>query len=337
MAPGDSNNAGTRSGGAYPAPIAFFQLIARRFGADPALREAILEGTGLTVANLDDPRTEISFAQQLRQVDNMDRLFGEGWLFEAPELWNTAARAPLGVAVATSATVAEALEVAARHLGDALPRQRVRLVRTADTVALRHENRFALSEGQHRFIVSGVLLGLAAMFGDLLGPARSKMRLEFQWRAPAWREKLEIAAGCEVHWSAPANALVVPAELLDVRSALADPSLHEVVLAALESRRRANAGGMRAQVERLLAKSESGRVSAGEIARALGMSQRTLVRRLSEEGAQYRELLDVELKSRASRFLDADVLTRAEIASRLGFADATGFSRACRRWFRADA
>ena len=335
MAPGDNDNAGTQSASAIPAPMAFFQLIARRFGSDATLRQAILEGTGVSADELDDPRTEISFAQHMRQVDNMDRLFGDGWLLDAPELWNTAARAPLGVAVATSATVAEALEVAAGHLGEALPRQRVRLVRLKGAVALRHESRLALSDRQRRFVVSGVLLGLGAMFGDLLGPARSKMRLEFEWPAPAWRERLEAAFGCETHWEEPFNSLVVPAELLDLRSPLADPALHEMALASLESRGRGKADGMRAQVERLLARSESGRLSSQEAARTLGMSQRTFVRRLTDEAAQHRELVDTELKGRARRLLDAGVLTRAEIAARLGFADATGFSRACRRWFRS--
>jgi AraC-like DNA-binding protein len=321
--------------GADPAPLAFFQLIARRFGVDQALCHAILEGTGVTAADLDDPHTEINFAQQLRQADNMDRLFGEGWLLDAPELWNTAARGPLGVAVATSETVAEAMEVVARHLGDALPRQRVILVRSAEATALRHDAPAALSDSQRRFLVTGVMLGLGAMFGDLVGPARSEIRLEFQWRAPAWAERLQAALDCETVWGARANAVVIPAQLLDLRSPLADAALHEVALASLESRRRSGAEGLRAQAQRLLAKSETGRLSSSDAAKALGLSLRTLVRRLSEEGAQYRELIDSELKSRAQRFLDAGVLSRAEIAARLGFADSSGFSRACRRWFRS--
>jgi AraC-like DNA-binding protein len=330
MVPGDSAN----MHGADPAPLAFFQLIARRFGSDAALRDAILDGTGVSAAGLDDPRTEISFVQQLRQVDNMNRLFGEGWLLDAPEIWNTATRAPLGVAVVTSATVAEALEVVSRHLSDALPRQRVSLVRSAGATTLRLNSPAELTDSQRRFTVTGVMLGLGAMFGDLVGLERSALRLEFQWGEPSWGAKLAAALGCETGWNAGANALLVPVRLLQIRSPLADPALHEVALASLESRKRSAADGMRAQTERLLAKSESGRLSSSEAARALGLSLRTLVRRLSDEGAQYRDLVDAELKSRAQRFLDAGVLTRSEIAARLGFADSSGLSRACRRWFR---
>jgi AraC-like DNA-binding protein len=323
--------------GATAAPLAYFQLIVRRFGVDAAQRDAILQGTGVTAESLDDPHTEITFGQQLRQSENMDRLFGEGWLIEAPELWETAARGPLGMAVATSATVAEALEVVARHLGEALPPLQAKLARLDEDIALVATSPAGLTVGQRRFLATGVLLGLGAMFGELLGPERSHIRLEFVWPRPTWAERLEAALGCETCWNAPANALVIPARLLGVRSPLADAELHEVALKGVGTRVRLSAGGTRGQAERLLAKSESGRLPANAAAEALGLSLRTFVRRLSEEGVQYRDLVDVELKSRARRFLDANVLTRAEIASRLGFADSTGFSRACRRWFKSES
>jgi AraC-like DNA-binding protein len=95
-------------------------------------------------------------------------------------------------------------------------------------------------------------------------------------------------------------------------------------------------GGLRGQIERLLASSESGRISVQAVAQTLGLSHRTLERRLAEEGAHFRDLVDAELKVRARRMLAAKVLTRTEIAQQLGFADITGFSRASRRWFRRD-
>ena len=57
------------------------------------------------------------------------------------------------------------------------------------------------------------------------------------------------------------------------------------------------------------------------------------VRRLAEAGSGYRQLLDSELKMRASRLLETGALSHAEIADRLGFTDPTSFSRASRRWF----
>jgi len=99
-----------------PAPMSYFQLILRRFGDSETLRAAILEGSGVSEADLDDPQVELRFSQQVRQFDNMNRLFGEGWPLDAPELWRPAAHGALGVAVMSSPNVAAAMEVLARYV-----------------------------------------------------------------------------------------------------------------------------------------------------------------------------------------------------------------------------
>jgi AraC-like DNA-binding protein len=69
-------------------------------------------------------------------------------------------------------------------------------------------------------------------------------------------------------------------------------------------------------------------------ARELGISRRTLVRRLSDSGTSFRALLDTDLKGRAEQMLAAGKMSRREMAEALGFEDPTSFSRACRRWFK---
>ncbi|HVU22044.1 MAG TPA: helix-turn-helix domain-containing protein, partial [Rhizomicrobium sp.] len=90
---------------------------------------------------------------------------------------------------------------------------------------------------------------------------------------------------------------------------------------------------LRAQVERLLQTMPDGRLGAQDVARALGVSRRTLARRLLEADTQFRDLLDGEMKSRAQKLLAAKTFSRDAIAERLGYRDPTSFSRACRRWF----
>jgi AraC-like DNA-binding protein len=87
-------------------------------------------------------------------------------------------------------------------------------------------------------------------------------------------------------------------------------------------------------VERLMSRRRVGRLSEDEAAEELGLSRRTLVRRLSESGTTFRTLLDAHLKKRARQMLDDGKLARDEMAKTLGFEDPTSFSRACRRWFR---
>lgn len=319
-----------------PAPISYFQLILRRFGVNETLRSAILEGVGLTAEELSDPATEINMAQQLRQFDNMNRLFGEGWFLDAPELWRPAAHGALGVAVMTSLNLGEAIHIIARYITARTPNQRLKLIHTDSTVVLRHGTSVELTEPQTRLAAEAVFLSLSAMLRWLLGELSAQVRYEFAWPPTEYATRLQEVLGAEVVWSAGANCLVIPESLMAVRSPLADPVLHEAAVHRLEQTRRAAqaGGGIKARVEQLLANSDSGRMPSAGAAKVLGVSQRTLVRRLAEAGSTYRELVDAELKSRAQRWIEAGVLSRGEISERLGFADATSFSRACRRWFR---
>jgi AraC-like DNA-binding protein len=89
---------------------------------------------------------------------------------------------------------------------------------------------------------------------------------------------------------------------------------------------------VRGRVERLLSTSPSVRLDAGTAARTLGLARRTMTRRLAATGTSFRELLDGELRQRAARLSEAGDISAAEIAERLGYADATSFSRSRRRW-----
>jgi AraC-like DNA-binding protein len=73
--------------------------------------------------------------------------------------------------------------------------------------------------------------------------------------------------------------------------------------------------------------------SAGAIARQLGISVRTLGRRLADDGASHRALVDKVRARLAERYLSGGKLSIKEIAHRLGFADGSAFHRAYRRWF----
>src|SRR5262249_43340762 len=92
--------------------------------------------------------------------------------------------------------------------------------------------------------------------------------------------------------------------------------------------------GISSDVQRSLV----GRVGGGDIrmksiARELGLSARTLQRRLAEEGATYQELVDDARKQAASRYLNNSHLAIGEVAYLVGFSEPAPFYRAFRRWF----
>jgi AraC-like DNA-binding protein len=87
-----------------------------------------------------------------------------------------------------------------------------------------------------------------------------------------------------------------------------------------------------ARVEQLLEK-RGARLSVRSAAALLGVSSRTLTRRLGGEGTSFQSLLDESRKARAVHLLNDPALTVAEVAYTLGYEDAANFGRAFRRWF----
>jgi AraC-like DNA-binding protein len=75
-----------------------------------------------------------------------------------------------------------------------------------------------------------------------------------------------------------------------------------------------------------------GRVLVEDVARGLGMSKRTLARKLSDEGLNFTEILQQLRRDLAVRYLDDRKLHVSKIAWLLGFHEVSAFTHAFKRW-----
>ena len=83
----------------------------------------------------------------------------------------------------------------------------------------------------------------------------------------------------------------------------------------------------------ILQRLSNGEPKRGDIAKALFMSERTLQRRLQDEGTSFHEVLDGTRRELAQRHLRQRQVSLGQLAYLLGFADQSAFQRACKRWF----
>ena len=88
------------------------------------------------------------------------------------------------------------------------------------------------------------------------------------------------------------------------------------------------------RVENILAKClPDQNPSLPEIAKTLGMSQRSLVRRLKQEKTSFKEVKkNLRLKLIVVFFRSPRKYQMTEIAYRLGFSEVSAFTHACRKW-----
>lgn len=89
---------------------------------------------------------------------------------------------------------------------------------------------------------------------------------------------------------------------------------------------------LRSKVESKLMAALPGKVlTADEMAAKLGLSARTFARRLVNDGASYRDIVD-QLRSDLAKTFMKDGMSLSEVAYLLGYADQAAFSTAFKRW-----
>lgn len=86
------------------------------------------------------------------------------------------------------------------------------------------------------------------------------------------------------------------------------------------------------QVQKVLIGRSEQLLSCAVVAERLGLSERTLHRRLAAEGQSFQQLNDQIKQQLAKRLLNDSRLDLNAIAQRLGYAEAASFSRAFSRW-----
>ncbi len=115
-----------------------------------------------------------------------------------------------------------------------------------------------------------------------------------------------------------------------------DPYLNDLLLKYCEAalaHRRGDMSQLRTRVENAISSLlPHGRVLVEDVARSLGMSERTLARKLSDEGLNFTEILQQLRRDLAVRYLDDRKLHVSKIAWLLGFREVSAFTHACKRW-----
>jgi AraC-like DNA-binding protein len=76
-----------------------------------------------------------------------------------------------------------------------------------------------------------------------------------------------------------------------------------------------------------------GEPTRDDIAAKMGISSRTLQRRLQDEGQTFHEILDEVRHNLAKRHLGNEKISLSDVAHLLGFSDQSSFTRAAHRWF----
>ncbi|SPM32531.1 AraC family transcriptional regulator, partial [Mycobacterium rhizamassiliense] len=317
------------------------------FGCANGLAAAdLLQGSGLAEADLHDHDRMIVGRQELAVVTNLVNLLGDASDLgvRVGSSYHAGSLGIFGFACLTSSTLGDAVRFAARFYelsyGFCLP-----TVTVAGPVAALRLDLPDLTGPVAEFLLRRDLAAIARVMAELLGTAVPFTAVEFAGPAPASGDAAARGAfGVPPRYGSTVNAASFPAALLGKRlpqaSEMSVTMCEQQCRALLERRlvghrcassRRARTGVARRVRERLASIDGEPRTIAA-VARRLAMSERTLRRRLAEENTTFRELVEEVHRVLAEELLATGALSVEDVALRLGYAEATSFIAAFKRW-----
>jgi len=183
-------------------------------------------------------------------------------------------------------------------------------------------------------IVDGAFATVVALARRGTGRPMVPRRVELT-RRPAGEATLRRHFGCDVHFDAPLDLLVLDERALAEPFVTHNEDLLEVMLPGLEAAvaEQEPTRTVADDVRMILGRGMHGeRPTVEKIADEMRMSPRTLQRRLEAAGTTYQALLDEVRRQSARRLLANTNLDAGEVAFLLGFEELNSFTRAFHAW-----
>ena len=313
-------------GGAFRVLIAELATI----GLDPA---AVCAGAGVDPAVITDPGKPFGRKALARVLARAEGVTGDRHL--GLHLAASAhGRGVLAYVFRAQRTIGQGLEELARFAATAWQRpDAIRVARGSRGVTVTFNAADDLPRHALEFLVARTAIALR----------RNRATAREVWFRHAAAEpqgEYERVLGAPVRFGRASTALLLDPALLDrplpTANAEAAAALTAgLARATLPARPASTAARVASALEAALAR--DARIDREGIARRLGMSGKTLARRLAAEQCGFRELVESARRTLAHRLVVEDGMPLGEVASRVGFADQAAFGKAFRRWFGASA
>lgn len=179
------------------------------------------------------------------------------------------------------------------------------------------------------------IASIATISREVSTAAFQPIAVHFKHPAPKSIESHEAFFGCPIFFDCDKEALLISGESLRTPNKLADAGISHFFERHLDSElsKLEEDSSLDRQVRQEVSQSLSEGVPAlSDIAGSLGMSGRTLQRRLSDEGHTYQSLVDASRRQLAKNLLRETNFSLIEVAFLTGFSEQSAFTRAFKRW-----
>jgi len=296
---------------------------------------SLYASVGLDPHILEDPDQRIPFAQLVSLYEQAAALTGDpafGLHLGArvdPKVFDV-----LGYVAINSPTLGEALNRVARYHSIWTDGAAI-MVENANGAANIFYKYLDPALGKCRQDSEMTLAAVVALGRQVTQSELSPVAVRFEHASPGEIAEHKDIFRAPVKFAAGINELVFDSSMLSLPIVKADPVLCTVLDRQAEQQlRKYPRPDLLIDRVRGMIKNEltGGDPSLRNIANQLGVSERTLQRRLREHDTSYHRLLDQSRSDLARRYVKQPELAICEIAYLLGFSESSAFHRAFKRW-----
>ncbi len=306
---------------------------ARRIGI-PA--EVVLADTDLCEDSIRTPAARVTYRAYLQMRRNLSAQPLPADFGFARRPFSIASYGMLGYAMMSCATLHQAIQIALKYYRTAGPLFELSFEFDKNGLVISADNIFDLDRALLTLVTEDLFTTFPLLLELLVGKRVPPVVVELGYPAPAHAHLYDATFDGRVVFGAPRSRFVLDTEALALPLVQADAdsavmferSCRELLDEIERHESLAN------ELRHLLLSSPGKLPDAATAAARMRLGERTLRRRLAEDGTTFQAILDEVRCHVATDYLVSTHLSTQEIAELLGFSEATNFRRAFLRWTR---
>jgi AraC-like DNA-binding protein len=297
--------------------------------------ETLLKFSGLSLQQIRDPNIRIGVRTQIKFLNLVaDALKDDSLGVHLAQRFDLRELGLLYYVPASSASLGDALRRMARY--STIHNEGVQAKCSwngAMSVAFEYRGVSRLNDcHQIEFFVTTLVRMCQHLTGLTLHPSNIKL-VHRRINVPS---EFKGLFGCDVAYGSDVDTVAYEKSAECLPTVAADPFLNSLLVKYCDealANRRKKTGRWRLSVENAIAPLlPHGQARMADISRQLGLSQRTLARRLASEGVTFVEVLDGLRFDLAKQYLRESDLPTSEVGWLLGYRESSAFNHAFKRW-----
>lgn len=300
--------------------------------------ERLLEGTGLSLADIEDSSDQITVRQLLIYVQNTLSLAQRpdwylGWSARLADHFH----GPISIALVSAPTLGAGLDAFLQFFPSGIPYMHMQ--GRSDSNQFAAELRPLIELGNALLILIETPLMILYQYIVTIWPLPiQSATIELDYTPTPYADRYHEYFNCQVKFAMARNALIIPKAWRSFRNpgyveSAWRQAIHQCEATSTLTEERDALGQVLWHLNETSQKDRSRAAPTLEAtAGVLHLSTRTLIRRLRGIGTTYQNVVDEFLRARACELLRNDGMRIKQVADALGFQNPSNFGKVFKRW-----